>query len=88
MVSRFRSEVQTCSFCKRSQDEVNRLIAGPDQVFICDECVDLCQDILEEDTSSTTAPDFNLNRIPSPKEIYEQLNEWVIGQDQAKIQTN
>ena len=84
MVSRFRSEVQTCSFCKRSQDEVNRLIAGPDQVFICDECVDLCQDILEEDTSSTTAPDFNLNRIPSPKEIYEQLNEWVIGQDQAK----
>ena len=84
MVSRFRSEIQTCSFCKRSQDEVNRLIAGPDQVFICDECVDLCQDILEEDTSSTTAAEFNLNRIASPKEIYEQLNEWVIGQDQAK----
>jgi ATP-dependent Clp protease ATP-binding subunit ClpX len=84
MASRFRSEIQTCSFCKRSQDEVNRLIAGPDQVFICDECVDLCQDILEEDTSTTTATEFNLNRIPSPKEIYEQLNEWVIGQDQAK----
>lgn len=84
MASRFRSDIQICSFCKRSHDEVNRLIAGPDQVFICDECVDLCQDILAEDSSSTTAAEFNLNRIPSPKEIYEQLNEWVIGQDQAK----
>lgn len=84
MVTRFRSDIQVCSFCKRSQDEVNRLIAGPDQVFICDECVDLCQDILEEDTSSSAAPKFDLNRIPSPKEIYEQLNEWVVSQDQAK----
>ena len=63
---------------------MSRLIAGPDQVFICDECVDLCQDILAEDTSSSEAAEFNLNRIPSPKEIYEQLNEWVVGQDQAK----
>ncbi len=84
MVNRFRSDIQICSFCKRSQDEVNRLIAGPDQVFICDECVDLCQDILTEDTSTSEATEFNLNRIPSPKEIYEQLNEWVVGQDQAK----
>jgi len=84
MVNRFRSDVQVCSFCKRSQDEVNRLIAGPDHVFICDECVDLCQDILEEDNASPAAPEFNQNRIPSPKEIYEQLNEWVVGQDQAK----
>ena len=84
MASRFRSDIQVCSFCKRSQEEVNRLIAGPDQVFICDECVDLCQDILTEDTSTATATEFNLNRIPSPKEIYERLNEWVVGQDQAK----
>lgn len=84
MVSRFRSDVQVCSFCKRSQDEVNRLIAGPDNVFICDECVDLCQDILREDSSSPAPSEFNLNRIPSPKEIYEQLNDWVVGQDQAK----
>jgi ATP-dependent Clp protease ATP-binding subunit ClpX len=86
MVSRFRSNLQVCSFCKRSQEEVNRLIAGPDHVFICDECVDLCQDILQEDNSSagTTTPDFNASRIPSPKEIYEQLNQWVVGQDQAK----
>ena len=84
MVNRFRSDIQVCSFCKRTQEEVNRLIAGPDQVFICDECVDLCRDILEEDNSAQTATDFQLNRIPSPKEIYERLNEWVVGQDWAK----
>jgi ATP-dependent Clp protease ATP-binding subunit ClpX len=84
MASRFRSDIQICSFCKRSQDEVNRLIAGPDQVFICDECVDLCQEILQEDSSASVATKFNVNRIPSPKEIYEQLNQWVVGQDQAK----
>ncbi|MCB0193985.1 MAG: ATP-dependent Clp protease ATP-binding subunit ClpX [Anaerolineae bacterium] len=84
MASRFRSNIQVCSFCKRSQEEVNRLIAGPDQVFICDECVDLCRDILEEDTSTSSATEFKSSRIPSPKEIYEQLNEWVVGQDHAK----
>ncbi len=84
MVSRFRSDGQVCSFCKRSQEEVNRLIAGPEQVFICDECVDLCQDILQEDATTTSLPKFSLNRIPSPKEMYEHLNQWVVGQDQAK----
>src|SRR5262245_36460164 len=84
MASRVRSEMQICSFCKRSQDEVNRLIAGPDQVFICDECVDLCQAILEEDSATPAAAEFNQKRTLSPKEIYGQLNEWVVGQDQAK----
>lgn len=84
MASRFRSDIQVCSFCKRTQDEVNRLIAGPDQVFICDECVDLCRDILEEDTPSAQATQFQPGHILSPKEIYEQLNEWVVGQDRAK----
>ncbi len=84
MVNRFRSDIQVCSFCKRTQEEVNRLIAGPDQVFICDECVDLCRDILEEDAPSPVATQFQQNRILSPKEIYEQLNEWVVGQDRAK----
>jgi ATP-dependent Clp protease ATP-binding subunit ClpX len=84
MVNRFRSDIQVCSFCKRTQDEVNRLIAGPDQVFICDECVDLCRDILEEDSPSVQAAQFQSDRILSPKEIYEQLNEWVVGQDRAK----
>lgn len=85
MASRFRSNIQVCSFCKRSQEEVNRLIAGPDQVYICDECVELCRDILDADNSSTTATEFSSStRVPSPKKIYEQLNEWVVGQEQAK----
>ena len=84
MASRFRSNIQVCSFCKRSQEEVNRLIAGPDQVFICDECVDLCRDILDEDTSTPSTPEFKPSRTLFPKDIYEQLNEWVVGQEHAK----
>ncbi len=84
MANRFRSDLQICSFCKRTQEEVNRLIAGPDQVFICDECVDLCRDILEEDKPASVTTELQLNRLPSPKEIYEKLNEWVVGQDRAK----
>jgi ATP-dependent Clp protease ATP-binding subunit ClpX len=84
MAHRFGSDLQVCSFCKRTQEEVNRLIAGPDQVFICDECVDLCRDILEEDAPVPETAEFHLKRLPSPKEIYEQLNEWVVGQDRAK----
>jgi ATP-dependent Clp protease ATP-binding subunit ClpX len=75
---------QICSFCKRSQDEVNRLIAGPDQVFICDECVDLCKEILAEEGASVNLDEFMVNRVLSPKEIYERLNEWVVGQERAK----
>jgi ATP-dependent Clp protease ATP-binding subunit ClpX len=84
MSSRRRADVQLCSFCKRMQDEVNRLIAGPDQVFICDACVDLCKDILAEETQPASPPDFERTRVPPPKEIYERLNEWVVGQDRAK----
>ena len=84
MVNRFRTDVQVCSFCKRTQDEVNRLIAGPDRVFICDECVDLCKEILDEEAANVAPAEFQLGRIPSPKEIYQKLNEWVVGQDRAK----
>jgi ATP-dependent Clp protease ATP-binding subunit ClpX len=84
MAKRFGSDLQVCSFCKRTQEEVNRLIAGPDQVFICDECVELCRDILEEDSPTPVPADFQTKRIPSPQEIYDQLNEWVVGQDRAK----
>jgi ATP-dependent Clp protease ATP-binding subunit ClpX len=83
MVNRFRTDLQVCSFCRRTQEEVSRLIAGPDQVFICDECVDLCRDILDEDSPSQTS-ELHLSRLLSPKEIYEKLNEWVVGQDRAK----
>jgi ATP-dependent Clp protease ATP-binding subunit ClpX len=84
MAARFRQgSTQYCSFCRRAQDEVNRLIAGPDEVFICDECVELCQEILAEDQPSPPRELFTA-RILSPKEIYERLNEYVIGQDRAK----
>lgn len=73
-----------CSFCKRNQEEVHRLIAGPDEVYICDECVTLCQEILEEEAEQTPAPEFRLERVPLPREMYRHLNEWVVGQDQAK----
>jgi len=80
-----RSE-EICSFCKRSQHEVNRLIAGPDGIFICDDCVNLCREILDEEMPSGKKPaqEYVPAQIPSPKEIYERLEEYVVGQEQAK----
>jgi len=70
-----------CSFCGKSQHEVRKLIAGP-SVFICDECVDLCNDIITEETEEQ-APATN-NDLPKPNEIYKTLDEYVIGQARAK----
>ena len=77
-----------CSFCGKPQSQVKRLIAGPDQVFICDECVNLCDQIIAEETTSKrgrsaqngAADSQNLN----PKRIYAKLEEYVVGQEQAK----
>jgi ATP-dependent Clp protease ATP-binding subunit ClpX len=74
----------TCSFCSKNQDQVKRLIAGPGAVYICDECVELCREIIQEDSGSTVRPKEPLQRIPPPKIIYEQLSEYVVGQEQAK----
>ena len=74
----------TCSFCGKNQDQVRRLIAGPGAVYICDECVGLCREIIQEDSSSSGRPRVPLQRIPPPKVIYHQLSEYVIGQEQAK----
>ncbi len=74
----------TCSFCGKNQDQVRRLIAGPGAVYICDECVELCREIVQEDKSSPSRPKLPLQRIPPPKVIYEQLSEYVVGQEQAK----
>jgi ATP-dependent Clp protease ATP-binding subunit ClpX len=86
MPGRLRSGVQACSFCRRTQDEVERLIEGPDGVYICNDCVDLCREILEQDQAerAETKVVLPLDRIPSPKQIYQQLNEWVVGQERAK----
>jgi ATP-dependent Clp protease ATP-binding subunit ClpX len=73
-----------CSFCKRPQTEVGRLIAGPDQVFVCEECVELCVDILAQETIPTVPPLVPVERSLSPKEIYEQLGDWVVGQEHAR----
>ena len=84
-MARRRQEEQYCSFCRRGQDEVNRLIAGPDSAYICDECVHLCNEILaEEAPDSPEEEEFFLETIPSPREIYDRLNEYVVGQDDAK----
>jgi ATP-dependent Clp protease ATP-binding subunit ClpX len=72
-----------CSFCGKGQDQVQRLIAGPGGVYICDECVDLCREIIEEEQSSVK-PRTPPSKIPTPKKIYDQLNQYVIGQDRAK----
>ncbi|MBI5033659.1 MAG: ATP-dependent Clp protease ATP-binding subunit ClpX [Chloroflexi bacterium] len=73
-----------CSFCNRSKEQVNRLIAGPESVFICDECVELCHEILEQEANeSRTSQTLSIQSLP-PKEIYRRLNQYVVGQDRAK----
>jgi ATP-dependent Clp protease ATP-binding subunit ClpX len=77
-------ETPRCSFCQRPQTENRRLIAGPDQVYVCDECIELCVDILAQEEPPLTPPLLPVERILSPKEIYQRLGEWVIGQEQAR----
>ena len=72
-----------CSFCGKSQHEVRKLIAGP-SVFICDECIDLCNDIIREEASADTGQKAAKSDLPSPHEICEILDQYVIGQIQAK----
>ncbi len=71
-----------CSFCGKSQTEVHKLIAGP-SVFICDECVDLCNDIIREEIQESATPEAS-EKLPVPREINEILDEYVIGQSRAK----
>ncbi|MCB1582617.1 MAG: ATP-dependent Clp protease ATP-binding subunit ClpX [Marinicella sp.] len=74
-------EVKHCSFCGKSQQEVTKLIAGP-SVFICDECVDLCNEIIRDEMEESLSE--SLEDLPTPKRIHELLNEYVIGQETAK----
>jgi ATP-dependent Clp protease ATP-binding subunit ClpX len=74
-------ELLKCSFCGKSQKQVKKLIAGPG-VYICDECIDLCNEIIEEELSETTELQFD--ELPKPREIFEFLNDFIVGQDLAK----
>jgi ATP-dependent Clp protease ATP-binding subunit ClpX len=75
------NEQLLCSFCGKSQRQVKKLIAGPG-VYICDECIDLCNEIIDEELTSPAQLD--LDNLPRPKEIYGILNDYVVGQEEAK----
>src|SRR5215203_4038787 len=72
-----------CSFCGKSQHEVKKLIAGP-SVFICDECIDLCNDIIRDETTADAGSGAIKSDLPTPREIGNILDQYVIGQDKAK----
>src|SRR5690242_20907800 len=73
-----------CSFCGKNQDQVRRLIAGPGAVYICDECVELCREIIDEEANPQPKIKAPLTKIPTPKRISDLLSQYVIGQDRAK----
>jgi len=73
----------TCSFCGKSQEEVKKLIAGP-TVYICDECIELCNDIIDEEARLDQVADRDTKKLPKPSEIKDILDEYVVGQERAK----
>ncbi|OCG59134.1 ATP-dependent protease ATP-binding subunit ClpX [Gilliamella sp. Nev3-1] len=74
-----------CTFCSKSEHEVRKLIAGPESIYICNECIGLCNEILKEETKSSLSYEEFINKtLPTPHEIREHLDEYVIGQEKAK----
>ena len=73
-----------CSFCRKSYREVGPLVEGPDDVYICGECIELCQSILEQERRRRGSPKKLFSKIPTPREIVQYLEEYVIGQDRTK----
>ncbi|SHJ57147.1 ATP-dependent Clp protease ATP-binding subunit ClpX [Parasporobacterium paucivorans] len=83
MANKMDDKLLRCSFCGKSQDQVRKLIAGPDGAYICDECVDICAEIIEDEFEDYEPAEYEINLL-KPKEIKEFLDEYVIGQDEAK----
>jgi ATP-dependent Clp protease ATP-binding subunit ClpX len=73
-----------CSFCGRSSSQTDTFIEGPNNIFICPECVDLCHNIIQQNRKRTTGTAFSLKEMPKPKEIKQYLDQYVIGQEHAK----
>ena len=84
MASRSNRPSYRCSFCSKTQDQVRRLIAGSGGFYICNECVDLCRDIIEEEHSRAPSSPTFTGSVPTPERLYELLSEHVIGQERAK----
>lgn len=83
MSSKDENSQLTCSFCGKSQDEVKKLIAGP-TVYICDECIELCNDIIDEESRLDQSSDPKTKQLPKPVELKDILDEYVVGQERAK----
>ena len=78
-------ETIRCSFCGKKQEQVSRIIAGPN-VYICNECVTLCSGILQDEMSFETSPSLEMpDTLPTPQEIKTYMDRYIIGQDDAKI---
>src|SRR6187431_3701768 len=75
------ADLLKCSFCGKSQKQVKKLIAGPG-VYICDECIDLCNEIIEEELTETA--ELSFDNLPNPREVRAFLDDYVVGQDSAK----
>ena len=78
------NETIKCSFCSKTEHQARKLVAGPNNVYICDECIELCSEIINEDTEFDDEVVKERDELPKPKDIYEVLDQYIIGQDEAK----
>ena len=81
---RVQEQKVRCSFCNKSAEQVRKMISGPDGVFICDECIELCSEIVEEELEKEYMDDEEGINLLKPEQIKEFLDDYVIGQDDAK----
>ena len=86
MAEKIRDTRVRCSFCNKTEDQVRKLIAGPNGVYICDECIGICSEIIEEDFAIYEEDQLSSEiNLLTPEEIHSILDEYVIGQDEQKV---